>query len=273
MLAADSFVVAPPRREPRALAVAGDPFRTVIAGYHWFTDWGRDTMISLEGLTLVTGRHGEARGILRNFAAHLRDGLIPNLFPEHESEGVYNTADATLWFFHALDRYLEATGDRVLLREMLPKLVDIVRHHMAGTHFGIGVDPADGLLRQGAEWLPAHLDGREGRRLGGHPAARQGGGDQRALVQCVALARRLDERGGRRRRSAALGGDRRAGLPLLQCALLVRRGSGISMTSSTASRGTMAVCARTRCLPSRCGIRCSIPPAGRLSWTLLSGIF
>ncbi|MFO1154259.1 MAG: amylo-alpha-1,6-glucosidase [Rhodospirillales bacterium] len=164
VLAADSFVIEPPRREPRAIAVGDDPYRTVIAGYHWFTDWGRDTMISLEGLTLVTGRQAEARGILRNFAAHIRDGLIPNLFPEHESEGVYNTADATLWFFHALDRYVEATGDRPLLRELLPKLVDIVRHHLAGTRFGIGVDPADGLLRQGEEgyqltWMDAKVDG------------------------------------------------------------------------------------------------------------------
>jgi len=121
-------------------------------------------MISLEGLTLVTGRHAEARGILRNFAQHIRDGLIPNLFPEHESEGVYNTADATLWFFHAIDRYLEATGDRALLREMLPKLADIIRRHLAGTRFGIGVDPTDGLLRQGAEgyqltWMDAKVDG------------------------------------------------------------------------------------------------------------------
>lgn len=163
VIAADSFIIEPPRREPRAIESSDDPYRTVIAGYHWFTDWGRDTMISLEGLTLVTGRYAEARGILRNFAQHTRDGLIPNLFPEHQSEGVYNTADATLWFFHALDRYLEATGDRALLRELLPKLVDIVRHHLAGTRFGIGVDPSDGLLRQGAEgyqltWMDAKVD-------------------------------------------------------------------------------------------------------------------
>ena len=81
--------------------------RTVIAGYHWFTDWGRDTMISLEGLTLATGRHAEAGYILRTFAHYVRDGLIPNLFPEGENEGLYHTADATLWFFHALDRYLD----------------------------------------------------------------------------------------------------------------------------------------------------------------------
>ncbi len=164
VIAADSFIITPPRREPRAIEAGDDPHRTVIAGYHWFTDWGRDTMISLEGLTLVTGRHAEARGILRNFAQHIRDGLIPNLFPEHESEGVYNTADATLWFFHAVDRYLEASSDRALLREMLPKLADIIRRHLAGTRFGIGVDPTDGLLRQGAEgyqltWMDAKVDG------------------------------------------------------------------------------------------------------------------
>ena len=83
--------------------------RTIIAGYHWFTDWGRDTMISLEGLTLTTGRHVEAAYILRTFAHYIRDGLIPNMFPEGEREGVYHTADATLWFFHAIHRYVEAT--------------------------------------------------------------------------------------------------------------------------------------------------------------------
>jgi predicted glycogen debranching enzyme len=136
--------------------------RTVIAGYHWFTDWGRDTMISLDGLTLVTGRHTEAGYILRTFAHHVRDGLIPNLFPEGEKQGLYHTADATLWFFHAIQCYLNATGDRETLRLLLPRLVDIVEHHLAGTHFGIGVDPADGLLRQGAQgyqltWMDAKV--------------------------------------------------------------------------------------------------------------------
>ena len=91
---------------------AGDEIRTVIAGYHWFTDWGRDTMISLEGLTLATGRTHEAGWILRTFAHYMRDGLIPNMFPEGEKEGLYHTADATLWFFHAIHRYVELTGDR-----------------------------------------------------------------------------------------------------------------------------------------------------------------
>ena len=93
----------------------GDEVRTVIAGYYWFGDWGRDTMISLEGLTLCTGRTAEAGWILRTFANYVRDGLIPNLFPEGENEGLYHTADATLWFFHALARYLATTDDRATL--------------------------------------------------------------------------------------------------------------------------------------------------------------
>ena len=164
VLAADQFIIRPiGRLEDLAMAKAtGDEGRTVIAGYHWFTDWGRDTMISLEGLTLSTGRHVEAGYILRTFAQYVRDGLIPNLFPEGEKEGLYHTADATLWFFHALDRYLEATDDQPTLRQILPKLVDIYNRHMAGTRFNIAVDPSDGLLRQGQEgyqltWMDAKM--------------------------------------------------------------------------------------------------------------------
>jgi predicted glycogen debranching enzyme len=140
----------------------GDEVRTVIAGYHWFTDWGRDTMISLEGLALSTGRQKEARWILHTFARYIRDGLIPNLFPEGADEGLYHTADATLWFFHALDRYVKSTGDRETLSLLLPNLVDIVDHHVAGTRFGIHVDPSDGLLSQGADgyqltWMDAKV--------------------------------------------------------------------------------------------------------------------
>jgi len=154
-LAADQFVIAPARSEDAARArAAGDEARSIVAGYHWFTDWGRDTMIGLEGLTLVTGRHVEAGYILRTFARHVRDGLIPNLFPEGGREGVYNTADASLWFFHALDRYLAATGDRDTLELLLPVLLDVLDHHVAGTRFGIGMDPDDGLLRQGAPGYP-----------------------------------------------------------------------------------------------------------------------
>jgi glycogen debranching enzyme len=151
VLAADQFIITPAGRAEEAARAraAGDEVRTVIAGYHWFTDWGRDTMISLDGLTLVTGRHAEAGYILRTFAHYIKGGLIPNLFPEGEKEGLYHTADATLWYFHALDRYLAATGDRQTLRQLLPQLLNIVENHLAGTRFGIGVDPADGLLRQG----------------------------------------------------------------------------------------------------------------------------
>jgi predicted glycogen debranching enzyme len=135
----------------------------VIAGYHWFTDWGRDTMISLEGLTLCTGRQREAGYILRTFGHYVRDGLIPNMFPEGTREGLYHTADATLWFFHAIHRYLLATDDRATLRQLMPKLKSIFEHHMKGTRFGIRVDHGDGLLRQGAEgyqltWMDAKVD-------------------------------------------------------------------------------------------------------------------
>jgi predicted glycogen debranching enzyme len=165
LLAADQFLIAPaarPEDETRALAF-GTEARTIIAGYHWFTDWGRDTMISLEGLTLSTGRAREARLILRTFATYVRDGLIPNMFPDSEREGLYHTADATLWFFHAIDRYVTATGDRETLKDLLPILDDIIDRHVRGTRFGIGVDPADGLLRQGADgyqltWMDAKVN-------------------------------------------------------------------------------------------------------------------
>jgi predicted glycogen debranching enzyme len=166
VLAADQFIVSPAGRVEdgvRAKA-SGDEVRTVIAGYPWFTDWGRDTMISLEGLTLTTGRYEEAAWILRTFAHYVQDGLIPNLFPEGGKAGLYHTADATLWFFHAIDRYVEITGDRSVLRTVLGSLVDIVEHHLRGTRFGIGVDNKDGLLTQGQEgyqltWMDAKVDG------------------------------------------------------------------------------------------------------------------
>jgi predicted glycogen debranching enzyme len=165
-LAADQFIITP---RGRAADVArcramGDDVRTVIAGYHWFTDWGRDSMISLEGLTVSTGRYAEAQWILRTFAHYVQDGLIPNMFPEGQNEGLYHTADASLWFFHAVDRYLAATDDRATLELILPGLRTIVQRHLEGTRFGIGVDPVDGLLRQGAEgyqltWMDAKVDG------------------------------------------------------------------------------------------------------------------
>jgi predicted glycogen debranching enzyme len=165
VLAADQFIITPAGRvEEAARARAfGDEVRTIIAGYHWFTDWGRDTMISLEGLTLCTGRQREAGYILRTFGHYVRNGLIPNMFPEGTNDGLYHTADASLWFFHAVHRYVAATGDRSTLRQLLPKLMSIFEHHVKGTLFGIGVDPADGLIRQGQEgyqltWMDAKVE-------------------------------------------------------------------------------------------------------------------
>ena len=152
VLSADQFVIRPAgRHEDHVFArVMGDEAWTVIAGYHWFTDWGRDTMISLEGLTLSTGRISEAGSILRMFARHVRDGLVPNMFPEGANDGLYHTADATLWFFHAVDRYMRASNDTRTLHGLMPTLRAIVEAHLRGTKFGIGVDPDDGLIRQGA---------------------------------------------------------------------------------------------------------------------------
>jgi predicted glycogen debranching enzyme len=143
ILAADQFLVARP--------LPKDPDgRSVIAGYHWFNDWGRDTMISLPGLTLATGRADEVAIILRTFAQFLADGLLPNNFPDRAGQVPgYNTADATLWYILALRAYREATGDNALVAELLPALREIVESHLAGTRYGIGVDSNDGLLRAG----------------------------------------------------------------------------------------------------------------------------
>jgi predicted glycogen debranching enzyme len=164
VLAADQFIIKPAGRVEEAARAhaSGDEVRTVIAGYHWFTDWGRDTMISLEGLTLATHRYREAGYILRTFAHYVRDGLIPNMFPDGRREGLYHTADASLWFFHAIDRYTAATGDDATLRTLLPVLIDIVQHHLKGTRFGIRIDPQDGLFTQGADgyqltWMDAKV--------------------------------------------------------------------------------------------------------------------
>jgi predicted glycogen debranching enzyme len=164
VLAADQFVIVPAGRvadAARARAV-GDEIRTIIAGYHWFTDWGRDTMISLEGLTLTTGRHIEAGTILRTFAHYVRDGLIPNLFPDGSDEGLYHTADASLWFFQAVARYLALADDEATLAILLPVLLDILDCHRRGTRFGIAMDPHDALLGQGEEgyqltWMDAKV--------------------------------------------------------------------------------------------------------------------
>jgi predicted glycogen debranching enzyme len=137
-LAADAFLV---RRPSTGV--------TVTAGYPWFSDWGRDTMIALPGLTLATGRVEDAASILRTFAGYVSQGMVPNRFPDAGSEPEYNTADATLWYFHALSAYLEATGDQSLVTELYPLLKEVIHWHRKGTRYGIHVDGADGLLHIG----------------------------------------------------------------------------------------------------------------------------
>ncbi len=140
----------------RQLTVAADQFivsrgthKTIIAGYHWFADWGRDTMIALPGLTLATGRFEDARSILLEFAKHVDRGMLPNRFPEEGEEAEYNTVDATLWFFEAVRSYLQHTGDRATVRSPLyPVLAEIIDWHFRGTRHGIRVD-SDGLLNCG----------------------------------------------------------------------------------------------------------------------------
>ncbi|HEX8994804.1 MAG TPA: amylo-alpha-1,6-glucosidase [Ktedonobacterales bacterium] len=160
-LAADQFIVgrrpAPPSADP------ADPAVTVIAGYPWFTDWGRDTMIALPGLTLATGRAAEARGLLRGFTGFMSQGMIPNRFPDNATDAPeYNTVDATLWLFHALDAYLITTGDWSLLADLFNHLDSSIDWHIRGTRYGIGVDESDGLLRAGAPgaqltWMDAKV--------------------------------------------------------------------------------------------------------------------
>ena len=142
------------------LVLAADQFvatrtglSTVLAGFPWFGDWGRDTMISLPGLALATGRPEVAAGLLRSFARYVDQGLLPNRFPDRGETPEYNTVDATLWYVEALRSYVAETGDDALLCELWPVLRDVVAWHVRGTRHGIGVDPADGLLRAGEPGL------------------------------------------------------------------------------------------------------------------------
>jgi hypothetical protein len=270
LLAADQFLVAPVGRVADAARAhaEGDEIRTVIAGYHWFTDWGRDTMISLEGLTLTTGRHLEARWILRTFASAVRDGLIPNLFPEGQTEGLYHTADATLWFFHAIQRYVELTGDRTrMLRLLLPKLRGHRRAPHARHAFRHRRGPCRRAAAAGRARLSAHLDGRQGGRLGGDAAARQGGRDQRPLVQRPAPAGTVAARRSRRGGRAAHPGSRRARPRIVQPPLLVCRKAATCTTWSMANRATIPLAAPIRSWRFHWSIRCSNSLAGSRCWT------
>jgi predicted glycogen debranching enzyme len=148
------------------LVLAADAFVTtepdVVAGYPWFGAWSRDTMTSYEGLFLVTGRAEEGRALLRAYAATVSEGMLANTADTGTTE--YNTADATLWFLHAIDRHVAATGDLDLAAALIPVLDGVIKAHVRGTRYGIGVDPADGLLTQGQPgyaltWMDARVDG------------------------------------------------------------------------------------------------------------------
>ncbi len=149
-LAADQFVVK-----------RGEDLKTVIAGYHWFSDWGRDTMISLPGLCLSTGRYDDAKKILQAFANSISEGMLPNRFPDQGETPEYNTVDATLWFFPAIHHYYKHTSDKQFIQELMPALKDIINWHEKGTRYNIHVD-ADGLLYSGQDgvqltWMDAKV--------------------------------------------------------------------------------------------------------------------
>jgi predicted glycogen debranching enzyme len=142
VLAANQFIV------KRALPEQPDG-RSVIAGYHWFADWGRDTMIALPGLTLTTGRPDVARQILQAFARYVDAGMLPNNFPDAGGKPEFNTVDAGLWYFEAIRQYFAATGDIRTLQDLFPVLAGMVDAHAKGTRYQIHVDPTDGLLYAG----------------------------------------------------------------------------------------------------------------------------
>ncbi|HEY5824481.1 MAG TPA: amylo-alpha-1,6-glucosidase [Cyclobacteriaceae bacterium] len=153
----------------KRLELAADQFivqrgklSTIIAGYHWFADWGRDTMIALPGLCLATGRFKEAKQILKTFAESVNEGMLPNRFPDHGETPEYNTVDATLWFFHAIHQYYIYTGDKAFVKSLVPVLKEIIDWHYKGTRYNIHVDPIDELLYAGQEgvqltWMDAKV--------------------------------------------------------------------------------------------------------------------
>lgn len=155
VLAADSFVFA------RPLPDTPDG-ESVIAGYPWFGDWGRDTMIALPGLALATGRFETARRVLQTFARFVDRGMLPNVFPGQGDTPEYNTVDAALWYVEAWRAYVEVIGDVPSLKQAFPVLESIIDWHVKGTRYGIGVDPGDGLLRAGepgvqVTWMDAKI--------------------------------------------------------------------------------------------------------------------
>ncbi|MFN0131998.1 MAG: amylo-alpha-1,6-glucosidase [Phycisphaerales bacterium] len=164
--ASDDFIVQRGKTQ-RGSATPASPSsgRSIIAGYPWFSDWGRDSMISLPGLLLATGRYAEAKSVLATFAAHRRRGLIPNLFNDRTGEAEYNTADASLWFIRAACEYLRASRDRAGFdADLAPACIDVIDAYAKGTDHGIGMDPLDALIAAGDEssqltWMDAKRDG------------------------------------------------------------------------------------------------------------------
>lgn len=148
----------PVSQDARRLVLAADQFlsvrqstasETIVAGYHWFADWGRDSMVSLPGLALATGRYNIASGILKTFGQYLSEGMLPNNFPDSGRTPHYNTIDATFWWAWALLKYYQNTSDDVFVSSQLPLLEDVVTWHLKGTRYNIHVDPADGLVSGG----------------------------------------------------------------------------------------------------------------------------
>ncbi len=158
-IAAGQFIV---RRGGGSEGGGSEGGLSLIAGYPWFADWGRDTMIALPGLASALGRHAIAAQILRTYARYVDRGMLPNRFPDGGEAPEYNTADATLWYFHALDCHVATSGDHALAAELLPALRSIIDCHLQGTRHGIRVDPRDGLLAAGEAgvqltWMDAKI--------------------------------------------------------------------------------------------------------------------
>ena len=217
VLAADQFIV----RRPTAADPGG---QSIIAGYPWFSDWGRDTMIALPGLTLTTGRPEVAASILRTYAQFVDQGMLPNRFPDVGETPEYNTVDATLWYFVALHEVVAATGDLALARELFPVLAGIIDWHIRGTRYNIHMDEADALLYAGEEgvqltWMDAKVDEWVVTPRIGKPVEINALW-YNALCIMAALAEQLGEEGGRYAALAervAAGFDRFWNAPLGYC--------------------------------------------------------